>query len=150
MYSVYKVVLVLGIMILCLIGFNSYQNFLSAKLPTKTIQVAGHALEVEVANTELTRAHGLSDRTTIAKDTGMLFVFPTAGFYEFWMKDMHFPIDMIWVGVDHKIVSINENVSPDTYPQLFSPKEPALYVIEVGAGYAENYRVSVGDEVTGL
>lgn len=150
MYKVYKLAFLCAVIALAIVFYNSYHSFLVQRLPTQTISIAGHDVQVEVANTELTRAHGLSDRESLAKDTGMLFVFPVPGFYEFWMKDMHFSIDMIWVDKDHTIVSINQDVAPDTYPGTFSPENPALYVIEVPAGYAKNYAITAGDVVTGL
>ncbi|MDO8575927.1 MAG: DUF192 domain-containing protein, partial [bacterium] len=83
----------------------------------------------------------------LAADEGMLFVSPEDGGHAFWMKDMLFPIDILWISADGRVVYMAENVSPDTYPQSFRPDAPARYVLELPAGYAGAHGVSVGDVV---
>ena len=63
------------------------------------------------------------------------------------MKDMKFPIDMLWLSGTRRVVYMAQNVSPDTYPEVFAPTRPARYVLELPAGYAKAYTVGVGDEV---
>lgn len=109
-------------------------------------------LRVEIADTEQSRETGLSYREKLEENTGMLFVFnnPTVAF--FWMKDMKFPLDMIWIKYD-KIVGINSNVpipKPDTpLNQLpkYSPKEKVNYVLETNAGFVDKNNIRVGDSV---
>lgn len=74
----------------------------------------------------------------------MLFVFDEPGHYAFWMKDMRFPIDIIWAGPDGRVVHIEENLSPETYPNSFSSALPAQYVLEVPAGFAQAHAVQLG------
>jgi len=64
----------------------------------------------------------------------MLFVFENPGIHGIWMKDMKFPIDIIWLDKDMSVISKELNVSPDTYPQVFYPSREAYYVLEVKAG----------------
>src|SRR2546423_625848 len=91
----------------------------------KAIAINDHVINVEVVDTEVAREKGLGGRDFLAKDTGMLFVFPKNDTYAFWMKDMKFNIDIVWISADGHIVDMRENVSPNTYPTVFSPRSPA-------------------------
>lgn len=113
----------------------------------RTLVLDGHTISVSVADTDEERVQGLSGRSGLAPDEGMLFVFNTDGKYAFWMKDMRFPIDILWLSADGRIRYIAPNVSPDTYPQTFVSTALARYVLELPAGYAEENGVSVGDTV---
>ena len=123
----------------------------------RTIELRGQTIHIAVADTESTRQQGLGGRAGLAEDEGMLFVFPEDGEHAFWMKDMLFPIDILWISGsdrpsrdgsgDGRVVYMAENVSPDTYPQSFRPDVSARYVLELPAGYAGAHGVSVGDIV---
>lgn len=113
----------------------------------RTVQLKGETIRVSVADTESTRGQGLSGRTGLAADEGMLFVFPQDGEHAFWMKDMLFSIDILWLSADGEVVYMAENVSPESYPQSFRSDVPARYVLELPAGYAKAYTVEVGDVV---
>ena len=104
---------------------------------------------VEVADTHIKRTQGLSEREELSEDSGLLFVFEKSDRHGIWMRDMHFPIDIIWIGEDGRIVDIKQNVSPDTYPQIFQPQEPARYVLEVNAGFTEQHGIEIG-ALTGI
>lgn len=111
----------------------------------RTIQLKGQTVRVSVADTGSTRGQGLSGRAGLAADEGMLFVFPEDGEYAFWMKDMLFSIDILWLSANGEVVYMAQNISPDTYPQSFRSDVPARYVLELPAGYAGAHGVSVGD-----
>lgn len=113
----------------------------------RTIELKGRSVRVSVADTESTRRQGLSGRASLTEDEGMLFVFPQDGKYAFWMKDMFFSIDILWLSADGVVVYMAQNVSPDTYPQHFEPNTPARYVLELPAGYAEAHEVRIGNIV---
>src|SRR3989344_601909 len=113
----------------------------------RTIDLKGQTIRISIADTETARQQGLSGRAGLAADEGMLFVFPEDGTYAFWMKDMLFSIDIVWMSADGRVVYMAENVSPDTYPQVFRPDVPARYVLELPAGYVKEYNVVVGDLV---
>jgi len=119
----------------------------STSSASSTVQVGGKTVRVTVADTPETRQKGLGGRNGLAPDEGMLFIFPQDGKYGFWMKDMKFPIDMLWLSGTRRVVYMAQNVSPDTYPEVFAPTTPARYVLELPAGYAKAYTVGVGDEV---
>lgn len=105
---------------------------------------SGHVW-AEIVDTPESRSRGLSGRPSLDEGTGMLFVFEEDGMHGFWMKDMNFPIDMLWLDADKKIIFIAAGVPPESYPQTFAPSAPARYVLEVPAGWAERNGVRVGD-----
>lgn len=111
------------------------------------IKVGKQEVIVEIVDDEEERSRGLGWRKDLPKDSGMLFVFETPARYSFWMKDMFFPIDIIWVDENKEIVAISKNISPETYPESFSPSESVKYVLEVNAGWAEENGVKIGDSV---
>ncbi len=122
----------------------------------KSVQLGGQNVQVDLALTTATQEQGLSGRTSLAPNTGMLFVFPTPNKYLFWMKDMNFPIDMIWLAPsvggddDAKVVYIAKDATPASYPSTFGPganDQDALYVIEVPSGFADANNLKVGDSV---
>lgn len=110
-----------------------------------TLQANGRSFSLEVAATEPSRELGLGGRTSLPANHGMLFVFDQVKPECFWMKDMHFSIDMIWVSADKKVVHIEPNVSPSTYPNSFCPEAPVKYVIELNAGMAQAADIHDGE-----
>lgn len=104
-------------------------------------------LTVEVVNTRESRELGLSNRKGISGNDGMLFTFPFPGRYTFWMKDMLFPIDMIWINKEGVVVHIVSNAKPEDYPATYSNNVEALYVLEIGAGKAVEYGIYLGTKV---
>ena len=104
-------------------------------------------LSVRIADTPKTQAQGLSGTDSLPDDQGMLFVFPQDGTYQFWMKDMKYALDILWLDDAGHIVYIKENLSPDTYPASFGPTAPARYVLEVNAGFVAAHNVQLGDIV---
>ena len=111
------------------------------------VEIGGQTVAVTIADTPSARSRGLSGRSELSFDEGMLFVFPEDGSYAFWMKDMQIPIDILWLSNEGMVVDMALNVSPDSYPASFSPNTPARYVLEVPAGFAERYNVHIGDAV---
>lgn len=102
---------------------------------------------VEVANTSVKRTKGLSGRNGFGDINGMLFDFPTFGRHEIWMKDMNFPIDIIWLN-NGKIVDIAPNASPELGTDfIFYPREDANYVLELQANFAKNNNLEIGEEI---
>lgn len=115
---------------------------------TGNISVFGKDVPVYLADNPRIRTRGLSNKTYLPENEGMLFVFENPAQYSFWMKDMNFSIDMVWIDEEGKVVFVKEDVSPDTYPTLFTPTDPALYVLELNAGYARDLGLTVGTKVS--
>lgn len=97
------------------------------------VVVGGNTVPVSIADTALLREKGLSDTVSLPRKTGKLFVFDLPGMYGFWMKDMQYPIDIIWIDESYNVVSVTENVGPETYPSVFYPDRSVQYVLEVNA-----------------
>jgi uncharacterized protein len=114
------------------------------------IKIGGKILNVEVANTPEKQTQGLSGKEGLTENQGMLFVFNKEGYYGFWMKDMKFSIDIAWLNKDKKIIHIEENVLPETYPKVFYAfrfDNPILnlYVLETKANFFKNSGIKIGD-----
>jgi len=105
-------------------------------------------IKVEIADTLEEMKNGLSNRESLDKDKGMLFIFAEPGQPAFWMKDMKFPIDIIWI-LNDRVVDIAPDlpVVAGEFLSTYIPKEPANYVLEVNAGFAEEHDIRVGDKV---
>ncbi len=117
--------------------FRSLSDALPGPNPQHYLMLNGKTISLEIADTPALQEQGLSDRATLAQDHGMLFVFPTSGYEHFWMKDMHFPLDIIYLDSNDRVVTIFADVAPDTYPKTIAPAAPAKYVLEVNAGFAK-------------
>ncbi len=115
-------------------------------LSTIPITIKNIPLTVEVASTDEEKSLGLSGRSTL-KEGGMLFIFEEPTTEGFWMKDMQFSLDILWADKDGKVVTIFENISPETYPTVFKPTAPALFVLEVPAGFVKANSIAVGDKI---
>jgi len=114
----------------------------------KRISIGNTEIVVEIADTDAKRQLGLSGRDSLLRGRGMLFVFDKPGNYGFWMKDMKFPIDIIWIDSDMRIVGVEENVSPNTFPKSFYPLSPVLFVLETPALFSSSHHVEVGGSIT--
>ena len=106
----------------------------------------GGCVDVELALTPEEWQKGLSKRSSLNPQKGMLFVFKTIDYHAFWMKDTSIPLDMIWINASQRIVHIEKNVPPclaDPCP-VYQPPEPALYVLEIKAGVADHLKIEYG------
>ncbi|MGE0039892.1 MAG: DUF192 domain-containing protein [Vicinamibacterales bacterium] len=128
---------------------------LQAVAPVGTATFAdGTRVSLEVVATEEARMRGLMFRERLAPDSGMVFVFPQAGFYPFWMKNTLIPLDMIWLDASRTVVAVAASVPPCTadpcpsYPPLAGGRPvDALYVIELASGSARRLGIVPGQKV---
>lgn len=123
-----------------------------------TVIINGTSITVELATTSDTIKKGLSGQPSLDPGSGMLFIFPKPAPYRFWMLNMHFPIDIIWIN-NNEVVAINANVSAvfdaniswrhsflgwllrRRRPIFYSSVRPAQYVLEVNAGFSAKYGI---------
>jgi len=111
---------------------------------------SGKVLQVEVMVKDEDRAMGLMFRPSLPADKGMLFLFENADFHGIWMKNCKFPIDILWLDEDKRVVHLAEAVPPcagDPCP-IYQPLRKASFVVELNAGQARRERASVGARVT--
>ena len=119
-----------------------------SRSPAKRVCIRGTCIRAEVAATQDARTRGLMFRKGMAEDKGMLFVFDTEAPYAFWMKNMHFPLDILWIDHNKKIVHVYQNALPckDVCKNL-APPQPAQFVLEVPAGFVAKHGVATGERV---
>jgi len=111
-----------------------------------TIYLGEVALEVTVADEYDERVQGLSGVEKLKDFEGKLFIFNNDAKHGIWMKDMLIPLDIIWIDKNLRVIHIEENVSPDTYPsQIFAPQSDARFVLEMNAHFASSVRIEIGD-----
>jgi uncharacterized membrane protein (UPF0127 family) len=139
--------------VLIVTGCGSVEGVIS--LPeAQEVRVGDVAFKVEVADTTPKRVRGLSGRESLPPQTGMLFVFDDGRASAFWMKDMLFPLDFVWIGADCTVVDITENVpnpapdTPDSALPIYESAAPAAYNLEINAGEAAQFGLKVGDEAS--
>lgn len=124
-----------------------WSYIIASKGETPGCQSGFECLRLETVDTPEAIRQGLSGRESLPVDHGMLFVFPAPGQHCLWMKDMQFPIDMIWLDANKKVVTVKENAQPESFPDSFCPSVPAKYVIEVNSGVARKALVSPGRQL---
>jgi uncharacterized protein len=89
----------------------------------------------------------LGGRQSLPADDGMLLEFSKSATRCIWMRDMQFPLDIVWLNGDKQVVHIEESVSPRTYPRQYCPPTPAKYVIELNAGTAQTTQITEGQKL---
>ncbi len=116
----------------------------------KQIQLKNETLNVFISDNDCKRELGLGAVDSLNSNEGMFFVFPNSGNYGFWMKDMKFSIDIIWIDENFSIIGIEKNVAASTYPEIFGDKLVSKYVLEVSSGYSNANSIEVGDKISGF
>jgi hypothetical protein len=150
------------LLLILLIALSISLGFLLYKLTTKKIVSNGQnnpklpqltvgscTFNVDLATTEAQKMQGLSGKKKMAKNSGMMFVYDDPQAYMFWMKDMMFPLDFVWIK-DDTIVDLHENVPVPTSENNIArvaPKEPINKVLEINVGMIKECGIKVGDQV---
>ena len=134
----------LGIMMLLAIIITAVYFF----QPKPPAQVCGTdvCVNLEIVSTQAALERGLQGREGLSKDQGMLFVFAKDDRYRFWMKDMKFALDILWLDRDAGIIAVGENLPPckaDPCP-VYAPPQNAHYVLEVNAGFSRIHGLKPG------
>lgn len=104
-----------------------------------------NAWTVEIARTNEERSRGLSGRSSLSPQTGLLFVFNETGTHLFWMKEMLFNLDLVFFDENWQIILVEKNLSQQTFPQTFGGQIKSRYVLEINAGEAEKFGLTVGE-----
>jgi uncharacterized protein len=147
--------IIISAIIILLCGILIFYKFKSALVVPQRQSVIITNLEnkkivinVELADTPRAQIQGLSDRKKLEDGYGMLFVFADKQNRNFWMKNMHFPLDIIWLE-DQKIVKISDNLPPEgESPQKhYLVETPVNYVLEVPAGFCKKHKIEIGNQV---
>lgn len=107
------------------------------------------SVTAELAVTDEERQLGLMFRTEIYPDQGMLFIFEEEGYHSFWMKNMNFALDILWLDKDKKVIHLESHVPPcqKTPCPSYAPLLPAFYVLELKAGSIEKKGLELYDRL---
>lgn len=140
--------LLLGLAVVIFVLVLLITLLLSRRSPE--VKIGNETFKVEVADSESEKQIGLSEKTSLQDNEGMLFVFNSPDYYSFWMKEMDFPIDIIYINGD-KVTSVVKNAQPPTSNStelpIFRPEEPSDRVLEINAGLADKYNIQKGTTV---
>lgn len=129
-------------------------KFLEKKPNTIDISIGSKVINAQVANTEPKRNLGLSYTKEMPDNAGMLFVFESVSEKNFWMRDMYFDLDIIWLDENKQVVGFFENVKKESYnsknPELskiYHSPNNTKYVLEVNAGTIAKLKIKTGDKL---
>lgn len=145
--KIFLCILATGALFWVLFVHFEYQTLLQKNTPFEIegVIISGQKIiKVGIADTPNEQQNGLSNTAFLPENTGMLFIFDTPNKYGFWMKDMNYGLDLLWLDKDMSIVAITENVTPDTYPNVFYPPVPVSYVLEINSFEASKIGFSTG------
>ena len=124
------------------------------ELAVAVVSVGAGTFVAEVADNQETRAQGLSGRPSMAPDAAMWFAYGLSRVPSFWMLRMHFPLDIVWVDAELRVVSVTNNLpipdadAPEASLPRYSPGVPVRYVLEINAGLANELGIVPGSIVT--
>lgn len=148
----WRIIIGIVVILALIVGYNRYGDTVSMKLfgqaDTYTIYVDKVAFTASIADTPEERRQGLSGTPALDTYEGKLFIFDTSKKHGIWMKDMLFPLDILWFDENFTLIHIEENVAPETYPTVFAPRDPARYVLELNAFSAKTLGLSIGQRLT--
>lgn len=139
------IVILGGIGVVTMLFLFSDNHMVSDTVRTP-IHIHGYDFDMRIAQNPKDRQQGLSG-ATLMENEGMLFVFESPDYHSLWMKDMVISLDMVWLDTLGVVVHILENIHPETFPTIFTPKEKALYVLELPAGAVDRTGVRIGDKI---
>jgi len=140
-----NIILLIFIGIIILGGFFYWNN--SNKIKFKYAEIGGKKFNLETASSLKDREAGLSGRENLCEDCGMLFLFDRKGKYSFWMKDMKFDLDIIWI-FGNEIVSLVKNISYENgAEEIINPETFSDKVLEINSGLCDKLNIKVGDKV---
>ncbi len=132
-----------ALVVILLVSFALFLQKLSPKLPSQA-SFTGKVYSLEVADTGVTRTRGLGERSALCATCGMLFVFEKPGEYPFWMKGMHFPLDIVWL-LQGTVVHIERSVPWEDQQTVYRSGAAADQVLELNA--TEAAPLAVGSSV---
>lgn len=134
---------------LCIVLFVRSGGYRDTPIATweAVVTTPSRSIGVTIADTPTSREQGLSGTATLVPHTGKLFVFQSVDTHGFWMKDMSYPIDIVWIATDGTVVGITPSVAPNTYPKVFYPPTPVRFVLELNASESSTNGIFVGTKL---
>lgn len=140
--------LLLGAIVVVFVTVLLITLFVSKKSTKVTID--NQTFRVMVAKTDKEKQIGLSNKKQIAKDQGMIFIFDNSDLYSFWMKNMEFPIDIVYINGNQVTTVISNAKVPNSNTNLtiYQPEDKSDKVLEINAGLSNKYNIKKGSTVT--
>ncbi|MFA6007078.1 MAG: DUF192 domain-containing protein [Candidatus Shapirobacteria bacterium] len=145
--------IIIIVLVVLLLIYLSTKLFINKSSPPKTINqnIKDQSYILEIANNSYLQAKGLSNRSELCSNCGMLFVFNGETIRYFWMKDTLISLDMIFVTQSGQVTDIftakpEPNV-PDLQLKLYQSSQAVKYVIELNAGTAQKIKLKIGDSI---
>jgi uncharacterized membrane protein (UPF0127 family) len=123
------------------ISTNSDSNY------TKQLKVGEKVFLINTVSTAALKSLGLSYTKKICDNCGMLFVFEEADYHSFWMKDMNYDLDIVFIDQDKNISEVFKNVKKENFPEKIQNKNIAQYVLEINSGAFDKYDLNIGDKL---
>ena len=136
------------VFVICLVGFRGNVSFLKIH----THGQGAHKIQVELAITDAEKHLGLMGRKELPDGTGMLFVYEENSNPIMWMKEMHIPLDIVFIGEDKMINYIEKSVEPcnarfDRQCNHYGSAIPSKYVLELPAGFTSKNGIDWRDNI---
>lgn len=147
-----KIAMPIAVALLFFYGISSpYVNKVSKVRKTVIVEINDQTIVADTAITRNEKEKGLSGRDSLWINGGMLFVFDIEDKQHFWMKDMNFPIDIVWIS-GNEVVGIERDVQPEPDVSreelsIYSSPEPVDKVLEIQAGRSDSLNLEEGDQV---
>lgn len=142
-----KFLLLMGLALLLFVSLKYWSPGCDCDV-REEIRVGNVPISIVISDTDEERSQGLSGKERLEEGEGMLFVFDNPAKYGFWMKDMNFAIDIIWISAEKRVIGIEKEVKPETFPEVFYPSEKVLYVLEVPHGFSDMAKIEVGQSLS--
>lgn len=148
-----KLLITFGILFVLLVAFALSQNYgqnipFFSKTPKAVIN--NQTFNLLLAKTDKEKRIGLSEKKSLPENSGMLFIFEKPDYYSFWMKEMKFSIDIVFIN-KNRIVTVYHDLKPPQTPEeslpIYKPDEPADMVLEINSGLAQKYNLKKSAEV---
>lgn len=112
--------------------------------PDTKLWLGDGIFNIDIASTNNARGKGLSGKSELAANHALLMVFPNEARWGIGMKKMNFPIDIVWMNKDKKVIYIKKNAPFDDQTTIYTPKTPAMYVVELPAGTTSDKSITIG------
>ena len=134
----YKAI-ILVLLLLFLVGCSS----------SPYVEIKGKKVNIEIADTKEEQLKGLMYREKLDENTGMLFVYNDSKVRNFWMANMQFPLDMLFINESKAVIKIEyAGLCENKVCNIYSSDIPAMYVLEVNANFSEENNIKTGDLVS--
>ncbi|MDE2018933.1 MAG: DUF192 domain-containing protein [Patescibacteria group bacterium] len=142
----------LVVLVLLYLGYLFFFPHVNPPLVQNAVIIGDNTFDVEIASTTMEKTLGLSGRNGLGANQGMLFIFSDPGVQHFWMKDMKFSIDIIWIS-DDRVAGFVQNAAPEPgVPlwnlQIYNSPDSVDKVLEVDAGTVAKDNIKIGDSVS--